>query len=60
VQEFSGFFKVGEVQILITPIGQTLTQSPHLVHFSLLMVMAPPRTSIALSLQISKHGASDG
>ena len=41
-------------------MGQTSTQSPHLVHFSLLMVMAPPKTSIAFSLQDNRHGASDG
>ena len=42
------------------PIGQTSTQSPHFVHFSLLRVMAPPKTSMAFSLQAVKHGASDG
>ncbi len=47
-------------QILIMPIGQTLAQSPHLMHFSLLIVMAPPNVSMAFSLQTSKHGASDG
>ena len=41
-------------------MGQTSTQSPHFVHFSVLMVMAPPKTSIAPSLQAIKHGASDG
>lgn len=41
-------------------MGQTSTQSPHWLHFSLLIVMAPPNTSTAFSLQINKHGASDG
>lgn len=41
-------------------IGQTSTQSLHLVHFSALIVIAPPKTSIAPSLQAFRHGASDG
>lgn len=41
-------------------MGQTSAQSPHLVHFSLFMVMAPPKTSMAFSLHARKHGASDG
>ena len=42
------------------PIGQTSTQSPHFVHLSSFLVMAPPKTSMAFSLQTFKHGASDG
>ena len=42
------------------PIGQTSTQSPHFVHLSSFLVMAPPKTSMAFSLQAIKHGASDG
>ena len=41
-------------------MGQTSTQSPHFVHLSSFLVMAPPKTSIAFSLQDNRHGASDG
>ena len=41
-------------------MGQTSSQSRHLLHFSLFNVMAPPKTSKASCLQIDKHGASDG
>ena len=41
-------------------IGQTSTQSPHFVHLSSFLVMAPPKTSMAFSLHAIKHGASDG
>jgi len=57
---YSQLLLKGEVQSLIMLIGHTGTQSPHLMHFSPFMVMAPPRTSIASSLQILIHGASDG
>ena len=40
--------------------GQASTQSLQRLHLSLFMVIAPPKTSIALSLQTSKQGASDG
>ena len=40
--------------------GQASTHSLQRLHLSLLMVIAPPRTSIAFSLQTSKQGASDG
>ena len=40
--------------------GQTSTQSPHFVHFSALIVIAPPNTSMASCLQAIRHGASDG
>ena len=41
-------------------MGQTSTQSLQRLHFSELMVMAPPKTSIASCLQDFIHGASDG
>ena len=41
-------------------MGQTLTHSLHLSHFSLLMVIAPPNTSKALFGHFFIHGASDG
>ena len=40
--------------------GQTSTQSLQRVQLSLLMVMAPPKISMAFSLHANKHGASDG
>ena len=41
-------------------MGQTLTHSLHLSHFSLLMVISPPNTSKALFGHFFIHGASDG
>lgn len=41
-------------------MGQTSIQCLHLSHFSSLMVIAPPNTSIALFGHIFMHGASDG
>jgi hypothetical protein len=41
-------------------MGQASTQSLQRLHFCELMVIAPPKISIAFSLQINKHGASDG
>ena len=46
--------------MLITLIGQTSTQSLQRLHFFELMVIAPPKTSIAFCLQTFIHGASDG
>ena len=40
--------------------AQTSTHFLHFVHFSLLMVIAPPKTSMAFSSQAIRHGASDG
>ncbi len=40
--------------------GQIFSHILHLLHFSLLMVTAPPNNSIALLGHSFKHGASDG
>jgi hypothetical protein len=44
----------------IAPIGQTSTHCLHLSHFSSLMVMAPPNTSMALFGHSFRHGALVG
>ena len=41
-------------------MGQTSTQSLQRSHFFELIVIAPPSTSMASSLQTFRHGASDG
>ena len=41
-------------------MGQTSMHCLHPSHFSSLMVIAPPNTSIALFGHFFKHGASDG
>jgi len=41
-------------------MGHTSTQSLQRLHFSPLIVIAPPSTSIAFCLQALRHGASDG
>lgn len=40
--------------------GQASTQSLQRLHFLLLIMMAPPKASMAFSLQTFRHGASDG